>query len=319
MRRQIASLWPRDARPIDKALVSDQRISPAGFATTFFASLVLAALQATAADIHIETASVAKMAPVTPSYPNQLPHSRVSRGKHDIAVAYLANPTERYRHGVLGDRLEAASLIVFTRDGQQVQIDLPTDRVFEDLEPRLADLDHDSRDEIILVESDAKLGASLAVYGLRNGKIMLLSRGPFIGTANRWLNPLGIGDFDADGRLDLAVVVTPHIGGLLKIYRYTPGALTLIAETDDVSTHRHGSSELGMGAVVTVQNGADRMLVPDNTHRRLRLLALKQGKLDEQAAVELQHPLAGALQPDGHLRWSAPLSNGRGIRMTIRP
>lgn len=288
---------------------------------TLFAGLALTAFRATAAEIRIEPASVASEASAAASYPNQLPHSRVARGERDIAVAYLANPTERYRHGVLGDRLEAASMIVHTGDGRRVQLDLPTDRVFEDLEPRLADLDHDARDEIVVVESDARLGASLAVYGLRDGKLVPLSRGPFIGTANRWLNPLGIGDFDGDGRADLAAVVTPHIGGVLKVYRYTPGAgaLSLIAETDDISTHRHGSTELGMGAVVSVKNGAARLLVPDNTHRRLRLLAIKQGKLVEQAGVKLDHPLAGTLQPDGHLRWTARLADGRGIRITVTP
>lgn len=287
--------------------------------TTLLAGLALTTVHVTAAEIRIEPASVASVAPAAARYQNQLPHSRVARGEHDIAVAYLANPTERYRHGVLGDRLEGASMIVYTRDSQRMQLDLPKDRVFEDLEPRLADLDDDARDEIIVVESDARLGASLAVYGLRDGRLMPLSRGPFIGTANRWLNPLGIGDFDGDGRADLAAVVTPHIGGVLKVYRYTPGALTLIAETDGVSTHRHGSTELGMGAVVSVKSGAARLLVPDNTHRRLRLLAIKHGKLVELAGVELDSPLAGALQPDGNMRWTARLANGQGIRIAVSP
>lgn len=148
---------------------------------------------------------------------------------------------------------------------------------------------------------------------------MPLSRGPFIGTANRWLNPLGIGDFDGDGRADLAAVVTPHIGGILKVYRYTPGALTLIAETEGVSTHRHGSTELGMGTVVSVKSGAALALVPDNTHRRLRLLAIKQGQLVELARVELDSPLAGTLQPDGNMRWTARFANGQGIQIAVSP
>lgn len=137
--------------------------------TSLFAGLTLTAFHVTAAEIRIEPASVASVAPAATRYQNQLPHSREARGEHDIAIAYLANTTERYRHGVLGFRLEAASLIVHTRDGHRVQLDLPANRVFEDLEPRLADLDDDARDEIILVESDARLGASLGVYGLRAG------------------------------------------------------------------------------------------------------------------------------------------------------
>jgi hypothetical protein len=77
--------------------------------------------------------------------PDQLPLSRVVRGNRDIAVAWLAGPTDRYRHGVLGDDLEATRLVVETRSGKRLQVDLPLRRVFEDLEPRLADVDGNGR------------------------------------------------------------------------------------------------------------------------------------------------------------------------------
>jgi hypothetical protein len=43
---------------------------------------------------------------------------------------------------------------------------LPETEVFEDLAPRLADLDGDGKAEIIVVQSHRDLGARLAVYGL---------------------------------------------------------------------------------------------------------------------------------------------------------
>lgn len=64
---------------------------------------------------------------------DQLPNSLIARGTRDIAAAWLAQPTERYRHGVLGDSLEAARMVVETREGKQLHLDLPEHRVFEDL------------------------------------------------------------------------------------------------------------------------------------------------------------------------------------------
>ena len=57
-----------------------------------------------------------KVKPVTPeeleaTLPDQLPMSRTSAGSNDIKIAWLAKPTARYQHAVLGDGLEAAQLL----------------------------------------------------------------------------------------------------------------------------------------------------------------------------------------------------------------
>ena len=41
-----------------------------------------------------------------------IPDLRVTKGTGTIAEAWLADPTDRYRHFVLGSRYEAASLVV---------------------------------------------------------------------------------------------------------------------------------------------------------------------------------------------------------------
>ena len=252
----------------------------------------------------------------TIKWPDQLPQSRAARGYHDITGAWLAGPTNRYRHGVLGDDLEASRLVAETRAGKRLQLDLPSRRVFEDLEPRLVDIDGDSRDEIIVVESDKFLGASLAVYGIIDGRLERIAATAFLGQPHRWLNPLGAGDFDGDGRLDIALVATPHIGGILRLYRFEPSDLSLFAEYPGISTHRMGSTELGLGRVVSA-NLRDQLLVPDQTRRVLMLLEWSPDQWQVIARTELSDQLGSSLTPTGDGGWRFHLEDGRHLEVRI--
>ena len=51
--------------------------------------------------------------------PDQLPLSRLAYGQRNIIKAWFAGSTNRYKHGVLGDSLEASQLIVETNKGNQ--------------------------------------------------------------------------------------------------------------------------------------------------------------------------------------------------------
>jgi hypothetical protein len=241
--------------------------------------------------------------------PDQLPQSRVARGRRNIIAAWYAGPTDRYRHGVLGDELEASRLVVETFDEKHLHVDLPPTRVFEDLEPRLADLNGDHNDEIIVVESDTTLGASLVVYGIITGCLVRMAATPFLGQPYRWLNPLGVGDFDGDGRPDIALVATPHIGGILRLYRFDDAALSLFAEYLGVSTHRMGSTELGLGRVIPA-TPRDRLLVPNQARRALMLLEWTPDGWHEITRAQLPGQLRSSLIPVEDSRWRLRLEDG---------
>ena len=68
-----------------------------------------------------------------------------------------------------------------TGDGGVFRLVLPERRVFEDTEPRLADVDGDGDPEVIVVESDMREGARLAIYDTDG----LVSVNEFIGRSNR--------------------------------------------------------------------------------------------------------------------------------------
>jgi len=167
-----------------------------------------------------------------------------------------------------------------------------------------------------VVESDKFLGASLAVYGILDGQLVRIAATSFLGQPYRWLNPLGVGDFDGDGKLDIALVATPHIGGKLRLYRFKNSSLSLFAEYPGISTHRMGSTELGLGRVVSAKP-RDQMLVPDQTRRVLMLLEWSPNRWQVIARTELPGRLGSSLTATDGGGWHFQLEGGRHFEVQI--
>lgn len=161
----------------------------------------------------------------------------------DITSARLTDPTDRYDHGVLGDALEWGGLEMTLADGRRLQVTLPEDRVFEDVEARLGDFDGDGRPEVMVVETDISLGGSLAIYDA-TGKRAATRH---IGQTHRWLAPAGWGDFDGDGRPEIAYVDRPHLARELVFVRLTGTNLIEIARTSGLTNHRIGMDYIAGG------------------------------------------------------------------------
>ncbi|MEQ6247444.1 VCBS repeat-containing protein [Sulfitobacter sp. HNIBRBA3233] len=159
-----------------------------------------------------------------------------------LEAAEYGAPTERYPHGVLGDDTEYGSLTLHYGSAR-LTITLPQTRVFEDVAPRLADVDGDGRREAVVVESDQSLGARLAIY---NGG-GLLAATPFIGQRFRWLAPVAIADLDGDGRIELAYIDRPHLAKTLRVWRMENGTLREIATRTGLTNHRIGERDIAGG------------------------------------------------------------------------
>lgn len=229
-----------------------------------------------------------------PTPPGLIPDGAVTRGTRDIAFAWLADATARYGHGVLGDRLEAATLRVRRADdGSIVQHSLPDTQVFEDLVPRLADLDGDGRDEVIVVRSHVDLGAAVAVYGLRDDKLVEVAATAPPGIANRWINPVGAADFDGDGVMEVAAVETPHIGGILHVWEWMDGALVHQGSMPGVSNHALGMPVLDLHAVRDMTgDGNPDILLPNQPRTALRVLTVGRDRIHEVKRINLPGALA---------------------------
>ncbi len=168
-------------------------------------------------------------------------------GAQEITGAVYDGPTDRYPHGVLGDEIEYDTLTVTLLDGRRVSARWTQSLVFEDIAPRLSDLDGDGAPEVIAVESHEARGARLAIWGL-DGQGALVQRGatPFIGQRFRWLAPVGAADLDGDGTVEIAYVDRPHLAKTLRIWRVAAEAdgagltLTEVAALPGVTNHRIG-------------------------------------------------------------------------------
>jgi len=167
-----------------------------------------------------------------------------------VTEARYTDPTDRYDHKIFDAGHHNYGALEITlktgkrkRDVEVRRFVLPHERVFEDIAPRLADLDGDGSPEVIVVESHLDLGARLAIYNPDG----FVTATDWIGQSHRWLAPVGAIDIDRDGQVEVAFVDRPHLEKVLAIYRYTGGRLEYVVEIAPFTNHRIGDAKISGG------------------------------------------------------------------------
>lgn len=225
---------------------------------------------------------------ITVNDPNKLPDTELALGSKNIKRAWFSRPTDRYGHGVLGDAIEAEAVKVEFADGRMAEVVLDGSSVFEDRTPRLVDVNGDGIDEIIAVKSYLKYGAAVVLVGQSGDQLRILAEAPAIGLSHRWQNPVGAADFDGDGKTEIAVVITPHIGGTLQLYEWQGDQLIADHDAHGFSNHAMGSRELGLSAIIDVdQDGVMDIVVPDSRRNSLIATSFQNGDVRRLARVEV--------------------------------
>lgn len=248
-----------------------------------------------------------------------LPDTHVGHGSNDILEAWFAEPTERMFHGVLGDFLEARTLRVRTRGGAVLSYRLPGQSVFEDLYPRVHDINNDGYDEVLVVHSRQHAGSSVMALGVRNGALVPLAETEPLGAPNRWMNPVGVADVDGDGRLELLVVHTPHVGGVLVAYRFEGSGFRMLRSIPGVSNHAIGSRAMRLGAFVDINgDGIPEVIVPSPDRQILRAVSFSSGIPVDIARISLPSPAAGDFVFHPPYTLIVPLQDGRHVRIIWR-
>ncbi|MEE8047125.1 MAG: hypothetical protein V3T49_09800, partial [Dehalococcoidia bacterium] len=239
--------------------------------------------------------------------------------KGDGLLLYsFSGPTDRYPHGALGDLIEWTDLVVSSQDPliEEVRFSLPTNEVFEGLYPLVADINGDGTDEIVTTVSSVSSGARLTVFGFDGVKLEIIAESKPIGSGFRWIHQIAVAPFGPDGEIEIAVVQTPHIGGIAQFYRHAGDKLELVAsKAGGYMSHVNGSRDLDQAVAGDFDgDGAVELLVPSRDQQTLIALRRIGDSVEEVWELPLGSRLSSNLtvteSADGHLTLGAATEDG---------
>ncbi|MBL4727042.1 MAG: hypothetical protein JKY83_10295, partial [Rhizobiaceae bacterium] len=202
------------------------------------------------------------------------------------------------------------SLKIIDALGRTITFRLPSEEVFEDITPRIVDLDRNGTMEVITIRSSVRKGAAITIYGLNGSQLVQKATTPFIGLKHRWLNIAGISNFSRSKTLEIAAVITPHIGGSLRFYKYSRGKLLRRAVASGFSNHVIGSREQRLSVVLDFDgNGTPDIALPSADRRSLVVIGLKGKGLFLVADAQLPSPINKAITLRG---------KGKNVQFIVR-
>jgi len=243
--------------------------------------------------------------------PKGLPDGRIATagGSATIRQAWYSKPTRRYDHGILGDTLEGGSLVVVTKGGKKLEYTLPGNLVFEDITPHLSDLDGDGKTEVITIISSFSKGGSLGIFQVSANELELRTQSPYIGRSYRWLNIAGINRYSGGRSPEIAIVVTPHIGGRLDLYKFNGTKLSRTVSAQGFSNHFIGSREQRLSASYKEASGNKfNLALPSANRRSLKIMTVAANGWQQIGSATLPSPISKAI---------AVSSSGKNVKFTV--
>lgn len=201
-----------------------------------------------------------------------LPDARIVQSESG-AVAVLSSPSRRYKHGVIGDDLEAESISVLRpgRDGYQLGAEIRAESggVFEGISPLWFRPAPGEEELLAVTESVTELGSRISVYD-PDGK--LVAAGPFIGAPQKWRHLISAGPFGPNGETEIVATRTPHIGGTTEFYLLNrdQGTLEISATGQGYPSHTIYTRNLDAARSGDFDNdGAWELVVPNASYTGL--------------------------------------------------
>ena len=261
-----------------------------------------------------------------------LPDARITLGSLDgsagLQALVLSDPTDRYPHGTLGDKLEASAVTVMTVAPNALvfrgRYMVRAPAVIEDLIPILAPIGEGRRPAVVVVKSAPRLGSSVMALGWREGGLERLAEGAAFGQSNRWVHVIGAADLSGDGIPELIAVNTPHLAGVLVAYERRGNVLVPTAKALGYSSHTLGSRNQDQAAIADMSgNGRLQIILPRQSRDVLAALEMSNGRWEERWALQLAGPvqsnlLVYDLDGDGLLDLAVADRRGLHVFLSVR-
>ena len=229
-----------------------------------------------------------------------LADARITIGSLDgstaVQAVVLSDGTERYRHGILGDKVEATTVTVVSVATHALAIRfryvLKAPAVVEDLIPMVAPVGEGRRPALVMVKSVTRQGSSVLALGWRDTGLEPLAEGPAFGLGNRWVHVIGAADVTGDGIPVLVAVNTPHTAGVLVAYERRAASLVPLAKALGYASHVLGSRNQDQAVIADLSgNGRAEVILPRQSRDVLAALELSNGRWEERWALQLSGPV----------------------------
>lgn len=179
----------------------------------------------------------------------------------------LTNPTNEFKHGILGDSIEARNLMIFNL-GKVNNISF-SPQVFEGLTPLVYD------NLIITTLSGNGKGAQVVGFDFNGNKLYsseVLNSG--------WRHVLG---FENGVIFD---VIKPHVKGELEILKIENNNLVQVSSLTGYSTHRIGSRDLDIFEFYEFENNK-YLILPTFDFNSVAVVSFIEFKLEEVGRINI--------------------------------
>ena len=211
----------------------------------------------------------------------------------------LTDPTERHGHGVLGDRVEAASVSVIgiTPFGLSLRSrHVLATAVFEDLVPVLAPISEGGRPVVLVARSAPETAAVVAGLEWREGSLVPVAETPAVKGGLEWVHVIGAANLGGDATPEVVAVRMPQPGGVLTAYRRTGAVFTTVAQVPGFASHAAGSRNQDQALLADLDgNGRPEVILPRQSRVALAALELESGRWVERWSVTLRGPIESNL------------------------
>lgn len=266
------------------------------------------------------TVSLTKESMPRPITPGIAGETEPAWGDGSVELAWYTKPVDRYRHGALGDAAESEGLALRRTDAEApTSLTLEPQWVFEDVAPRLVDLDGDGVDEVVTIRANLELGAAITAYAVEGQTLVELGGTPPLGTPFRWLNIIDLRDIDGDGAVEALWVERPHLDATLVFARWNGSGFDRLDEATGWSNHRYGSTEQRLAGVADLDaDGRHEVLIADKSFVRLALLPLDDLIGEPVGEVTLGASIVTDLAQIAPGKWVAGASGGGLFVIRVR-